>query len=126
MPFYTLRRAWTSLLVVGVPVSFLSLAWAVFMGGRASVAALAVVYLLIVACGRAQAIKRERDERPYRDRRVAHQLARIRSTLPGAREPLLRVVEPRAEPIVDEQLGAGREAAASERAPVESLTLRAV
>jgi hypothetical protein len=128
MRFYTLRRAWTSLLVVGVPVSFLSLAWTVFMGGRASVAALALVYLLIVACGRAMAIKREQAERPNRDRRVAHQLARIRSTLPGVEEPLLHVVTalPEAERIPHEELGASRETAASERAPVESLTLRAV
>jgi hypothetical protein len=128
MGFYTLRRAWTSLLVVGIPVAFLALAWAAFMGGRGSVAALAFVYLLIVACGRALAIKKERDERPYRDRRVAHQLARIRSTLPCVSEPLLHVVEtpPEVETTSRDEFGGGREPAASERSPVEGLTLRAV
>jgi hypothetical protein len=124
MRFYTLRRAWTSLLVVGVPVSFLALAWAAFMGGRVSVAALAFVYLLIVACGRAQAIKQERDERPYRAKRVEHQLSRIRSTLPGAEESYLRLVE--LDETSHELVGCENKAAASERPPVESLTLRAV
>ena len=87
MGFYSVRRAWTSLLVVGVPVSILALIWALFMGGRLSVAALAFVYLLIVVAGRAQAIKRERVERPYREKRVAHQLERIRSTLPDLQTP---------------------------------------
>lgn len=68
--------------MVGVPLSVLALVWAVFLGGRPTVAGLAVVYLLLGAVGRAQAIKKERDERPYREVRVAHQLARIRSTLP--------------------------------------------
>ena len=117
MRFYTLRRAWTSLLVVGVPVSLLALAWAAFMGGRASVAALAFVYLLIVACGRALAIKQELDERPHRERRVAHQLGRIRSTLPNADE---------VGPFVLETIVAERDKAAAERAAAESLTLRAV
>lgn len=117
MRFYTLRRAWTSLLVVGVPVSFLALIWTVFMGGRTSVAALAFVYLLIVACGRAHAIKQERDERPDRERRMAHQLARIRSTLPNADE---------VGPFVLESIVAEREKAASERAAAESLSLPAV
>lgn len=69
------------MLAVGVPLSVLTLAWAVFLDGQPAVAALAVAYLLIAATGRAQAIKRERDERPYRADRVAHQLERIRSTL---------------------------------------------
>jgi hypothetical protein len=124
MGLYTLRRAWTSLLVVGVPVSFLSLAWAAFMGGRASVAALAFVYLLIVACGRTLAIKQERDERPYRAKRMEHQLARIRSTLPGAEESYLRLVEQ--DEASHELVGCENGAAVSERTPVESLTLRAV
>jgi hypothetical protein len=115
MRLYTLRRAWTSLLVVGVPLSFLALAWAAFMGGRASVAELAFAYLVIVACGRAQAIKQERNERPHRERRVAHQLARIRSTLPGADQAAPIVVEP----IVVERV----ERPAEE---LESLRLRAV
>lgn len=83
MHFYSVRRAWTSLLAVGVPLSILTLVWATFLGGRLNVAALAVVYLLVATAGRAQAIKREREERPHRERRVAHQLERIRSTLPG-------------------------------------------
>jgi hypothetical protein len=122
---YTLRRAWTSLLVVGVPVSVLSLAWSVFMGGRATVAGLAFVYLLIVACGRAHAIKRERDELPHRERRVTHQLARIRSTLPGVEEPAspFTVVAAPApadqEPEFDDSDGGGR-------VTVEGLRLRAV
>ena len=124
MRFYTLRRAWTSLLVVGVPVSFLSLAWAAFMGGRTSVAALAFVYLLIVACGRAVAIRQEHVERPYREKRMEHQLARIRSTLPGAEESYLRLVE--ADEASNELVGCENKAAVSERAPSESLTLRAV
>jgi len=124
MGFYTLRRAWTSLLVVGVPVSFLSLAWAAFMGGRASLAALAFVYLLIVACGRALAIKQERDERPYRAKRVEHQLARIRSTVPGAEESYLRLVE--SDETSHELVGCENKVAVSERTPVESLKLRAV
>ncbi len=82
MRFYSVRRAWTSLLVVGVPLSVLALIWAVFMGGRLSVAALACVYLLLAGAGRAEAAKREREQRPYREIRVAHQLERIRSTLP--------------------------------------------
>ena len=82
MRFYSVRRAWTSLLVVGVPLSLLTLIWGLFFGGRLSIAALALVYLLIAAAGRAQAIKQEREQRPHRERRVAHQLERIRSTLP--------------------------------------------
>lgn len=82
MHFYSVRRAWTSLLAIGVPLSSLTLVWAVFFGGQLGVAALAIGYLLIAAVGRAQAIKKERDERPYREVRVAHQLERIRSTLP--------------------------------------------
>lgn len=82
MRFYSVRRAWTSLLAVGVPLSILTLVWSLFFGGRLAVAALAVAYLLIAVIGRAQAIKRERDERPYRAERVADQLERIRSTLP--------------------------------------------
>ncbi|HWD65271.1 MAG TPA: hypothetical protein VG405_08855 [Solirubrobacteraceae bacterium] len=124
MRFYTIRRAWTSLLVVGVPVSVLALIWSAFMGGRASVAALAFVYLLLVACGRAQAIKQERDERPYREKRVEHQLARIRSTLPGAEESYLRLVD--SDEMSHELVGTENKVAVSERAPVESLTLRAV
>lgn len=98
-------------------MSFLSLAWAAFMGGRSSVAALAFVYLLIVACGRALAIKQERAERPHRERRMAHQLARIRSTLPNADE---------VGPFVLESIVAEREKAASERDAAESLSLPAV
>jgi hypothetical protein len=124
MGFYSLRRAWTSLLVVGVPVAFLALAWAAFMGGRGSVAALAFVYLLIVACGRALAIKQERDERPYRAKRVEHQLARIRSTLPGAEDSYLRLVE--LDETSHELVGCENELAVSERTPVEGLKLRAV
>lgn len=126
MGLYTLRRAWTSLLVVGVPVSVLSLAWSLFMGGRATVAALAFVYLLIVACGRAQAIKREHDERPYRERRVAHQLARIRSTLPGVEEsaPLLTVLSA-PDDAADPEPAVG-EADDGGRMPVDGLRLRAV
>jgi hypothetical protein len=82
MAFYSVRRAWTSLLVVGIPTSLLSLFWAMFMGGRASMAVLSVAYLMIVASGRAQSAHRERRERPHREARVATQLERIRSTLP--------------------------------------------
>lgn len=120
MRFYTLRRAWTSLLVVGVPVSVLALIWATFLGGRTSVAALAFVYLVIVACGRALAIKQELAERPYREVRVAHQVARIRSTLPGADESVQLVKGPSVEDFRPEP------DSALEPKPVESLTLRAV
>ena len=82
MRFYSVRRAWTSMLAVGVPLALLTVVWTVFLGGRPAVAGLAVAYLLIAVAGRAQAIKQERDERPYRAERVAHQLERIRSTLP--------------------------------------------
>lgn len=69
------------MLAVGVPLALLTLVWTIFFGGRLAVTGLAVAYLLIAVMGRAQAIKRERDERPYRAERVAHQLDRIRSTL---------------------------------------------
>lgn len=122
MRLYTLRRAWTSLLVVGVPLACLALVWWAFMGGRANAAALALVYLLLVACGRAQAIKRERTERPYREARVAHQLARIRSTLPGVEDP--QPEAPQAEVVALERPVAERPERPVE-AP-ESLRLRAV
>lgn len=125
MRLYTLRRAWTSLLVVGVPVSLLSLAWAVFMGGRATVAGLAFVYLLIVVCGRAQAIKREHDQRPHRERRVAHQLARIRSTLPGVEEPAPPLTVAAAPASADREAEL-EEPDGGRRVTVEGLRLRAV
>lgn len=83
MRFYSVGRAWTSLLAIGVPLAILTVVWTIFLGGQPAVTALAVVYLLLAAAGRAQAMKRERDEQPYRDLRVADQLERIRSTLPN-------------------------------------------
>jgi hypothetical protein len=82
MHFYTVQRAWMSLLVVGLPTACLALAWVVFMGGRPVAALLAFAYLLIAVVGRAQAARRERREQPHRRKRVVTQLERIRSTLP--------------------------------------------
>lgn len=82
MRFYSVQRAWNSLLVIGVPVACLTLAWTAFMGGRPVMVLLAVAYLLIVAAGRGQAAHRERREQPQRRKRVDRQLERIRSTLP--------------------------------------------
>lgn len=84
MGFYTVRRLYTSLLAVCVPGAVMALAWVLFLGGRAVVAELATAYLLIVLASRAQAMERERRERPHRQLRVRNQLERVRSTLSDA------------------------------------------
>lgn len=78
---YSVRRLWTSLLVIGIPTAILAVVWVLFMGGRPVTGELAGCYLLIVVAGRAHAAEQERRAKPIRAARVRSQVERVRSTL---------------------------------------------
>ena len=73
---------WTSLLVVCVPGALAIIAWVLLAGGRPAAAELAGAYLAIVIAGRAQALERERREKPARMERVRTQIDLVKLHMP--------------------------------------------